>query len=149
MRKVRHDAIGDVVEIVVDVENARQRRDLVALDKSVSDGIAGRKAAGDWDKVAGDEFAVGLRLNLPHNVRDGHPPQGIAWHVAAGAKRRLEGNAANGRVLDGEFNDAADFVFIDVALNGGDDGDVEPDLRQPVEGAQFLGQKVRLTANDS
>ena len=61
-------------------------------------------------------------------IGDGHPAQGIALHMAAGVKCRLERNAANGRMLDGKFDNSADFMLVYSALDGGDDRDVEPDL---------------------
>ena len=50
--EIGHDAIRDVVEIIVDIEEARERRDLVAIDEGVGDRIAGGKAARHGNEIA-------------------------------------------------------------------------------------------------
>src|SRR5258708_29742697 len=49
-------------------------------------------------------------------------------------------------MLDRKFDESADLVLVDTTLDGGDDGHVQADLREAVEGAEFLLQNIRLAA---
>ena len=60
--EIGHDAVGDVVEIVVYVDDARERRDLLAVDERVGDRVARGKAARNGNEVAGDKLARCLLL---------------------------------------------------------------------------------------
>src|SRR5258708_13220245 len=51
-------------------------------------------------------------------------------------------------MLDRKFDETADLMFVDVALDGGNDGYVQADLREPVQGAEFFLQNIRLAAYD-
>ncbi len=73
----------------------------------------------------------------------------VVLHVAAGVEGGLEVDAADGRVLDGEVDDAADFVLVDAALDGGDEGDVEADGGEAIEGEELFGEDVGLAADDA
>ena len=47
-------------------------------------------------------------------------------------------------MLDSKFNEPTDLMLIDTALDGRDDGDVEADLREPIQGPEFLFKDVVL-----
>src|SRR5262249_12501472 len=147
--EVRNHAIGDVIEIVVDVDDARQRGHHGAFYKRVGDRIARWKAAGYRNEVAGDELPAGLRLDQPNDVGDCHPAHGIMPYVAAGVKGRLERDASYRRMLDREFDDPSYFMLVDTTLDRRNDRDVQSNLREPVEGAQFLVEDVWLPTDDS
>jgi hypothetical protein len=44
--EVRHDSVGNVVEVLVDIDDARQRYNLFAINEGVGDGITCGEAAG-------------------------------------------------------------------------------------------------------
>src|SRR5260370_20760225 len=148
MTKIRHDSIGDVVEVIINSDDAWEWGDFIAFDKGVGHGIAGRETAWHRYEVGGYEFAAGLRLDLPNDFGNCHPGHRIVVHVAAGVKCRLEGDAADCRMLDCKFDDTADFMFVDAALDGRNDGYVQADLREPVQGAEFFLQNTRLAPED-
>src|SRR6516165_4926571 len=50
-------------------------------------------------------------------------------------------------MFDREVDDASDLIFVDAALDCGDDGDVETDLSEAIESAQLLLQDVGLAAD--
>src|SRR5262249_2175287 len=52
-------------------------------------------------------------------------------------------------MLDREFDDPAYFMLVDTTLDRRNDRDVQPNLREPVEGAQFLVEDIGLPADDS
>ena len=52
-------------------------------------------------------------------------------------------------MLDREFDDPADLVVVDAALDRRNDRDAQSDLCEPVERPQLLLQQVRLAADDS
>src|SRR6516162_8270571 len=68
--------------------------------------------------------------------------------MTAGVECRLEGNAPNGGMLNRKFYNSADFMLIDPSLNGGHEGDVEPDFCQPVQRPQLLLKDIRFAADD-
>ena len=70
-------------------------------------------------------------------------------HVTAGMECRLKVDAANGWVLDGQFNDLANLMVIHTALNCGDKSYVETDGCKAIQRKQLLLKNVRLTANDA
>src|SRR6266851_4013413 len=148
MAEVRHDPIGDVVEVIIDIDDTWQWGDFIAFDKGVGHRIAGREAARHRYEVGGYKFAGGLRLDLPNDFGNCHPVHRIVVHVAAGVKCRLKGDAADCWMLDRKFDETADLMFVDVALDGGNDGYVQADLREPVQGAEFFLQNIRLAAYD-
>src|SRR5262249_18502001 len=82
MAEVRHDAIGDIVEVIVDVDDAREWGDAPAFDKGVGHRVAGREAARHRHEIAGNEFAASLCLDQPHDVRNGDTARRIMRHVA-------------------------------------------------------------------
>ena len=64
-------------------------------------------------------------------------------------ERGLKVDSADGGMLDREVDDLADLVFIDAALDGRHDRDIEADLSQAVQRAQLLFEDVRLASNDA
>src|SRR5258708_26081375 len=133
MAEIRNDGVGNVVEVVVDIDDGRERGHFVTVDKCVGDGIARRKTARHRHEVVGDELTPGLRFDPSDDIGNGHPVHWVACNVAACAKCRLEGDAANCRMLDRELDDSAYLVLVDSALYGGDDRGAPSDLGGAVQ----------------
>src|SRR5258708_36394403 len=110
--EIGQNAISNVVEIVVDVHDARQRRGGVAIDEGIGNGVACRKAAGNRNKVADLEFARRLRFDKSQNVRNGYPGHGVVHDVATGIERGLVGDSANGGGLDRKVEELADLMLV-------------------------------------
>src|SRR5260370_25958879 len=58
---------------------------------------------------------------------------------------RLEVDAANSGMLDGEFDYLTDLVFVDAPFDRRNERDMQTDLSQTVEGPDLFFQNVRLT----
>src|SRR5260370_2436056 len=94
MAEIRADSIGDVVEVIIDIDVTWQWGDFIAFDKGVGHRIAGREAARHRYEVGGYKFAGGLRLDLPNDFGNCHPVHLIVVHLVAGGKYRLKGEGA-------------------------------------------------------
>ena len=70
-------------------------------------------------------------------------------HVAACVKRRLEVDSPNGRMLNGEVDNLADFVLVDTAFDRGNQRHAQPDGSKPIQGAELFLKNAGLAANDS
>ena len=70
----------------------------------------------------------------------GHPLHRIVRAVAAGVKGGLKVDSLNRGVIKPEADDPADFMFIDAALDGGNENHGTADLRQTVERASFSAE---------
>src|ERR1035437_3185522 len=147
--EIRHNAVGDVVEVVVYIHNARERRDLFAVNECVGNGVTRGKTTWNRNKIAGNELAGGLLLNQPNDIRYGHPLHRVVMHVTAGVECGLKVDAPNGWVLDGKLGDPANLMVIHTSFNGGDERDIEANGRQAIQRKQLLLKNVRLTANDA
>ena len=66
--------------------------------------------------------------------------------MSASVKRRLEVDAANGRVRNGEVHDAPDLVLVHATLDGRDDRGVQSGSREPIERANLLVDDVCFAA---
>src|SRR5260370_36771211 len=119
MAEIRADSIGDVVEVIIDIDVTWQWGDFIAFDKGVGHRIAGREAARHRYEVGGYKFAGGLRLDLPNDFGHCHPVHRIVVHVAAGVECRVEGEAADWWVLDRKFHETARLMYRDLRLRRG------------------------------
>src|SRR5260221_5702397 len=149
MAEIRHDPIGDVVEVIMDIDDTWQWGDFIAFDKGVGHRIAGREAARHRYEVGGYKFAGGLRLDLPNDFGNCHPVHRIVVHVAAGVKCRLKGDAADCWMLDRKFDETADLMFVDVALDGGSHGYGQCDLPRAVQGPGLCVRECGVASTDA
>jgi hypothetical protein len=80
-----HDAIRDVVQVIVYVHDSRKWRDLIAVDERIRYGIARGKAARDRDKVGDlESFRGGCGRGREYAVADarggaGEGSRGVTW----------------------------------------------------------------------
>src|SRR5258708_30314481 len=118
MAEIRHDPIGDVVEVIIDIDDTWQWGDFIAFDKGVGHRIAGREAARHRYEVGGYKFAGGLRLRLPQRLGNCHPGHRNRAHGAAGVKSPVEWDAAGCWMLLRKFYEKPELNFVSVALHG-------------------------------
>src|ERR1035437_428951 len=147
--EIRHNAVGDVVEVVVYIHNARERRDLFAVNECVGNGVTRGKTARNRNEVAGNELAGGLLLNQPNDIRYGHPLHRVVMHVTAGVECGLKVDAPNGWMLDGKLDDPANLMVIHTSFNGGHERDIQANGSQPIKSKQLFLKDVGLAANDA
>ncbi len=69
-------------------------------------------------------------------------------NMAPGVECRLEVDAANSGMLDGEFDDLTDLVFVDAPFDRRNERDMQTDLSQTVEGPNLFFQNVWLTTKN-
>ncbi len=67
--------------------------------------------------------------------------------MATGMEGRLEVDAADCGMADGEFDNPADLVIVDPTFDGGNQRYVQPGGGKAIECSQFLFKKVRLASN--
>src|SRR5712664_2902354 len=70
-------------------------------------------------------------------------------NMPPGVERRLEVDAANSGMLDGEFDDLTDLVFVDAPFDRRNERDMQADLSQTVEGPNLFFQNVWLATKDA
>src|SRR5579885_401509 len=131
------------------IKDARQGKDGLPINKSISHGVTGRETARDRHKVTHQEHASGLLLNLAENIRDGQPLQWVVYHVAASVKGRLKIDATYRRVVDGKLDNLTHFMQVDPALDSRNQDDAQANGCQPVQRAQFLFQNLWLAPDDA
>ncbi len=136
---VGHNSVADVVEVVLDLQQPRDRDQpevgvvRVALGKQVGDRATGRRAAWDREEVVGAEPLGELVGDGVEHVGVGEPGQRIELNVPTGVGNRLERDRADSRVRDAVADHGADFVFVEVLLDRGDQGDGELGLGAVVQ----------------
>ena len=144
----RHRAVRDVVQVLVHLQDARQRDDLtVVTEVRVRHRAAGREAARDRHEVTRTERTSRVGVQRPQDVRDGHPAHRVVIRVPPAVGHGLEHHAADGRVAQSEFDDGPGLVLVDIALDGRHEDDVEIGLGQTVQRSQLRGQE-RLATDD-
>ena len=67
--------------------------------------------------------------------------------VTSRMKGGLEVDSTDCGVLQGETNDITHLVLVDATFNRGYKDDIAIDLRQPIEGSEFLRQQIGFAAN--
>src|SRR5260370_33270281 len=142
--EIRHDAVGDVVEILKYVDDAVKRRDRVAVYEGVRHRITSRKAARYGHEVTDSELAARLRLNQFQHIRDGHAGHRIMCNVPPCVKCWLKVDASDGRMANCEIDDLSDFVFVDAALDCRNERHAQSDFGQAVKGADLFFKDVWL-----
>ncbi len=130
---------------------------MVLVNVSVRDGIAGGKTAwhGDEIRLQKDTIRllfdeandIGIRHAL-HGIVPGVLKPGVLKSVASGVECGLNIDALNRRVIEAETDDLPDLVFIDAALDGGDQDYGAIDFRETVERAKLGGQNTRLAPDN-
>ena len=146
IRRLGQRAVGDVVQVLVDVQEARQRSDVVAVHEQVGIDLAAGEAAGYRDEILQDETAGGLVDNTVDDVRYGDAGHGVELYVAADVGDGLEHHAANGRVTEAELDYWPHLVGVDVPLDGGDEDGGHAGAGKTVEGAH-LGFQQGFASN--
>ena len=139
---VGHDPVGEVVEVVLDVDEAGEGDDVTPVDQAVGDGATGGEAARDGDEVRGPEPLGALGGQAVDDIGVGHPVERVEGEVPARVGDGLEGHAAHGGVAHPELHDGAEFVLVDAPFDGGGEDDGEAVLGAAVEGGLLGGPQV-------
>ena len=123
--EVGHGAVGDEAEVAVDVDEPRQRDEVLAVVERVGRRAAGRRAARHGDEVVLAEPLGQLRAQPADHLDVGQPVERIERRMPPGVRDRLEEDAVDGRMLDAEPHDRAELVLVDPALDRGGQRDAD------------------------
>ncbi len=141
-RRVGEHTVREVVEVLVDVDQARERHQAVVGDEPVTHRATGRGAAGNRDEVGDAQPLRHLCGGKHHHVRVGQPLERVEDPVPARVRDRLERDRTHGRVGDPEADHLAHLVLVHPLLDRADERHDQPELRAAVERSLLVGAQV-------
>ena len=139
---VRPDPVGDVVEILVHVDDAGQWRHNFAFDVCVGNRLAGGVAAGHGDEVRLHDLTVHASVDAQDKLGNGDPVHRVQiFQVPTGVEHRLQHDAPYRRVLESELDNSGNFVLVHIPFNGRGKNSVDVVLIEDLERGHLLVQQ--------